>query len=61
MIREPLQGDGYVCPVREDTEMWILSPRRAVEALVRGAVLPAEAFGSYRAVSLPVPGAPAPA
>ena len=53
VIREPLEGREYVCPVKEDTDMWILSPRRTVEALVRGAVLPAEAFGSFRAVNLP--------
>ena len=53
VIREPLQGSDYVCPVKEDTEMWVLSPRRTVAALVHGAALPADAFGSFRAVSLP--------
>lgn len=53
VIREPLQGDEYDCPVKPDTGVWILSPRRVVGALIHALVLPAEAWGSYRAVSLP--------
>ncbi|MCB1743763.1 MAG: SDR family oxidoreductase [Gammaproteobacteria bacterium] len=53
VIREPLQGDEYVCPVRPDTRMWVMSPRRVIAALVHAATLDGSAFGSFRAVSLP--------
>ena len=53
VIREPLEGREYVCPVKPDTGVWILSPRRVVDALVHAAVTGADAWGSFRAVSLP--------
>jgi nucleoside-diphosphate-sugar epimerase len=53
ILREPLQGDGVVCPVEPDQLMWILSPRRVVEAFIRAAELPAEAWGVNRVVALP--------
>jgi len=53
VIREPLEGREYVCPVKPDTGVWILSPRRVVDALLHAAVVPADAWGSFRAVSLP--------
>ena len=53
IIREPLQGLDYVCPVGEATEMWVLSPRKTVEAFIHAAEIPAAAWGSSRAVSLP--------
>ncbi len=53
VIREPLQGEQYTCPVPPDTAMYVLSPRRAVEALVHAAELPAAAWGTNRSVCLP--------
>ena len=53
IIREPLEGRPYVCPVARESAVWLLSPRRTVEGLLRAASLPAEAFGSSRAVALP--------
>lgn len=53
VLREPLQGTPYVCPVNPTTEMWVLSPRRVVEALIHGAELPAAALGMNRSVALP--------
>jgi nucleoside-diphosphate-sugar epimerase len=53
ILREPLQGDEVVCPVEDDQLMWMLSPRRVVEAFIRAAELPAEAWGTNRAVALP--------
>ena len=35
IIREPLAGQEAICPVGRDAAMYILSPRRVVEALVR--------------------------
>lgn len=53
IIREPLEGRRYVCPVTKDTAVWLLSPRRTVESFLHAASLPAEAFGMSRAVALP--------
>lgn len=53
IIREPLQGQPAVCPVSPESRMWILSPRRAIEAFIHAAELPAEAWGFSRAVALP--------
>lgn len=52
IIREPLQGEETECPVPPETPVWIMSPRRAVEALVRAAELPASAWDPYRTVAL---------
>ena len=53
IIREPLQGQRVNCPVSPDQAMWLLSPRRVVDAFIRAAGLPAEAWGPSRAVSIP--------
>jgi nucleoside-diphosphate-sugar epimerase len=53
ILREPLQGAEADCPVPPETRMWVLSPRRAIEALMLAAELPADAWGSYRALALP--------
>ncbi|NNG03653.1 MAG: SDR family oxidoreductase [Inquilinus sp.] len=53
IIREPLTGQDCRCPVAPDSTMWILSPRRVVEAFLRAAELPGEAFGDSRSLTLP--------
>lgn len=53
IIREPLQGDSVICPVAPEQAMWILSPRRVVDAFIRAAELPAAEWGPSRAVSIP--------
>ncbi len=53
IIREPLNGEAVVCPVAPELRLWLLSPRRAVEALIAGHELPASAFGNSRTVNLP--------
>ena len=53
IIREPLEGRACVCPVAEETGVWLLSPRRAVESFLHAASLPAQAFGTSRALALP--------
>lgn len=52
IIREPLSGVDAVCPVRPDTPMVCLSPRRTVEALIHAHELPAAAFGAWRGLLL---------
>jgi nucleoside-diphosphate-sugar epimerase len=53
IVREPLAGLDAVCPVAPATRLWLLSPRRAVEALVHGHELDAAALGGVRTVNLP--------
>ena len=53
IIREPLAGLAAVCPVERDAEMYILSPRRVVAAMIHGFELPGDAFGMSRALTLP--------
>jgi len=53
VIREPLNGIDYVCPVRPGTGVWLLSPRRCVEAFIHAHELPASSWPSGRVVNLP--------
>ena len=53
VIREPLNGIEYGCPVPPETLMWMCSPAKVVANLLRAYELPSEAFGQLRAVSLP--------
>jgi nucleoside-diphosphate-sugar epimerase len=53
VIREPLNGMAYDCPVGLETGVWLLSPRRVVEAFVHAHDLPASAWGSNRVLNLP--------
>ena len=53
IIREPLEGRAYTCPVAEEAGVWLLSPRRVIESFVHAATLPSEAFGMSRALALP--------
>jgi nucleoside-diphosphate-sugar epimerase len=53
IIREPLAGVVSECPVPDTTGVWILSPRRVVEAFVHAHDLPSDAWPSTRVVNLP--------
>jgi nucleoside-diphosphate-sugar epimerase len=53
IIREPLAGEAAVCPVRRDTAIYILSPRRVTEALLHAMGLPESAWGVNRTLALP--------
>lgn len=53
IIREPLQGEAAVLPVPDGLALFVLSPRRVVQALFHAAAVPAEAFGGSRSVMLP--------
>ena len=52
IIREPLNGEASVCPILPETKVWILSPRRAVAALMGAHDLPAERWGPRAALNL---------
>jgi nucleoside-diphosphate-sugar epimerase len=53
IIREPLAGSVSECPVPDSTGVWILSPRRVVEAFVHAHDLPSSAWPTPRVVNLP--------
>jgi nucleoside-diphosphate-sugar epimerase len=53
IIREPLAGVVSECPVPDTTGVWILSPRRVVEAFIHAHDLPSSAWPSTRVVNLP--------
>lgn len=53
IIREPLNNKEAVCPVTADMHLWLISPRQAVECLIIGHNLGAEAFGLNHVINLP--------
>lgn len=53
IFREPLAGHEAICPVSRDTRMYVLSPRRVVDALIHAMELPSEALGMTRSLTLP--------
>jgi nucleoside-diphosphate-sugar epimerase len=52
IIREPLAGRDYVCPVRSDTRMACISLGRVVDAFIHALSLKSEDLGSRRTVLL---------
>jgi D-erythronate 2-dehydrogenase len=53
VIREPLNGRTSECPVGPDTGVWLLSPRRVVDAFIHALELAPAAWGTHRVVNLP--------
>lgn len=53
IVREPLNGEVALCPVSGETKVWLLSPKRAVECLIRGAEIKESAIGDKRCINLP--------
>jgi nucleoside-diphosphate-sugar epimerase len=53
VIREPLNDVVSECPVGPETGVWLLSPRRVVEAFIHAHELPSSAWGTKRVVNLP--------
>jgi len=53
LVREPLAGRDYICPVPPETRMPILSDQACVDVLVRLAELPVDALGDFRAINGP--------
>ena len=52
IIREPLAGRDYVCPVRPETRMACISLGRVVESFFHACELPGKELGSQRTVLL---------
>ncbi len=53
MFREPLNGLVCEVPVEDSIEMWILSPGKVLDDFVHAHDLPAQAWGTQRALTLP--------
>ena len=53
ILREPLTGRAAVCPVREESKMWMQSPRRVVESFRHAQMLESSTWGTHRVVNLP--------
>jgi nucleoside-diphosphate-sugar epimerase len=53
IFREPLNGVDAACPVPEATGIWLLSPRRVVDAFIHAHDLPSSAWGVNRVLNLP--------
>jgi nucleoside-diphosphate-sugar epimerase len=52
IIREPLGGRDYVCPVRPDTKMASISVSKVVQSLIHASQLSHEELGFHRSVLL---------
>ncbi|MEO6410936.1 MAG: NAD-dependent epimerase/dehydratase family protein [Burkholderiaceae bacterium] len=53
LIREPLAGRAYTCPVGPDATIWIASLQRTIANLLRFAAVEGPALGAQRAVTMP--------
>ncbi len=53
IIREPLNGVASDCPVAPETGVWLLSPRRVVQAFIHAWELPPGDWGTQRWLNLP--------
>lgn len=53
LIREPLAGRNYRCPVGPQATMWLSSLPRVIDGLRASADWPQEALGAVRTVNLP--------
>lgn len=52
IIREPLNGESAICPVSLATRLWLMSPARAVQALILGHELNSDALDKGRVINL---------
>jgi nucleoside-diphosphate-sugar epimerase len=53
LVREPLAGHDYVCPVPPDTQIPILNARTCIDVILRLMALPAGILGDYRTLNCP--------
>ncbi len=53
VIREPLAGRAYGCPVGPDASLWLVSLRHMLDNLIRIASVAPEALGRRRALTAP--------
>uniref|UniRef100_A0A2A4K0H4 NAD-dependent epimerase/dehydratase domain-containing protein n=1 Tax=Heliothis virescens TaxID=7102 RepID=A0A2A4K0H4_HELVI len=53
IVREPLNGQESICPVKKEQELWLASPASVVHNIVYAATLEGSVLGKWRAVNLP--------
>lgn len=53
IIREPLNGESAVCPVKANTRLWLLSPETVTSSLLFGHDVAAGALGANRNINVP--------
>ena len=53
IIREPLNGEPAVCPVKANTLLWLLSPETVTDSLLFGHDVAAGALGANRNINVP--------
>lgn len=53
IFREPLAGQEAVCPVTRETAMYLLSPRRVIDAFIHAMELSSDLLGTTRHINLP--------
>jgi D-erythronate 2-dehydrogenase len=53
IIREPVNGVSAICPVAPETVLWLMSPDRAIENLVRGHELSKAQLSRGRVLNMP--------
>lgn len=53
IVREPLEGRDYDCPVAPEQEVCVLSPKRVVEAFIALHEIDGARLGRYRQLTLP--------
>lgn len=53
IVREPLHGKRAICPVPEDTEVWIQSPKIVTSNFIHAANIAAIDLGDNRIITLP--------
>jgi nucleoside-diphosphate-sugar epimerase len=53
ILREPLAGKEALCPVGQESRLWVMSPAEAERNLIHAHESPSAAWGRQRAVSLP--------
>ena len=53
IVREPLNGIDFVCPVTPESHMAMMSPRRVIDAFIQLFDLPGEELGPDRTLLLP--------
>ena len=52
IMREPLNGEATICPVRPDLPLWIASPRAVTKALVHALETPTTLWEPWRTINL---------
>lgn len=53
IIREPLNGQGSICPVPLETRLWLMSPAQAISNLIHGHELGSELLQQGRVINMP--------